>query len=124
MPAGVALLDGGTLSFTLLGEIEDCAGLIAVDAAQLDAPPGTVEVFEGEAMDSFLRSGKCASVHEVSLAELLDMARLTQRLPARRALVAVQPDHIGWATELSPVVDLGLQLACNRIRGLLAEWSA
>ncbi len=123
LPAGTSLLDGGTLSFTLLAEIEDAGGLIAVDAAELDAAPGTVRVLEGEAMDAFLRSGRCASVHEVSLSELIDMARLTDHLPERRALVAVQPEHIGWATELSPAVDMGLQLACNRVGDLLLAWA-
>lgn len=123
LPAGTTLMDGGTLSFSLLADIEDADGLIAVDAAQLGESPGTVCLFEGEAMDHFLRDHKGSSVHEVSLAELLDMARLTRNLPERRALVAIQPDHIDWNTELSPAVNLGLQVACSRIRELLVEWS-
>ena len=39
---GVTYLDGGTLSFTLAPEIEDCDNLIVLDAAQLDAEPGSI----------------------------------------------------------------------------------
>jgi Ni,Fe-hydrogenase maturation factor len=38
---GVRWLDGGTLSFTLAPEIEDCDALLVLDAARLDAEPGT-----------------------------------------------------------------------------------
>lgn len=45
----VELLDGGTLSFTLAGPIQDADALIVVDAAQLKSAPGTLQVFQGEA---------------------------------------------------------------------------
>ena len=41
MPDGVELLDGGTLSFTLAGPIQDADALIVVDAANINAEPGT-----------------------------------------------------------------------------------
>ena len=49
----VTLLDGGTLSFTLLPYIESTDNLIVVDAAELDAAPGTVNTFCGQEMDLF-----------------------------------------------------------------------
>ena len=61
----VEYLDGGTLSFTLAPWIEEADNLIVIDAAELDAPPGTVEVFTGEEMDRFAGKTK-RSVHEVS----------------------------------------------------------
>jgi hydrogenase maturation protease len=36
--------DGGTIGLALLPEIEDAAGFIAIDAAELNAPPGTATV--------------------------------------------------------------------------------
>ncbi|MDH3987469.1 MAG: hydrogenase maturation protease, partial [Gammaproteobacteria bacterium] len=62
----VEYLDGGTLSFTLAPWIEEADNLIVIDAAELDAHPGTVEVFAGEDMDRFAGKTK-RSVHEVSL---------------------------------------------------------
>ena len=93
-------LDGGTLSFTLAVPIEECERLIVVDAAVLGEPPGSVRVFEGEAMDRQL-SRHAKSVHEVSLADLMDMARLTGRLPQRRALIGIEPALVDWGDGLT-----------------------
>ena len=117
----VVLIDGGTLSFTLAPAIADSPRLIVVDAAILGAPPGTVRVFEGEAMDRQL-SGKGKSVHEVSLMDLMDMARLSDTLPRRRALVGIEPDEVDWGDTLSPAVDAAVPIALAEIRRLLARW--
>src|SRR5512137_2622609 len=82
---GVEYLDAGTLGFMLLQRVEQCDALLALDAANLGSEPGDVKVFEGEALDAFLRTPRC-SVHELGLRDLLDAARLTDSLPARRAL--------------------------------------
>jgi hydrogenase maturation protease len=96
--------DGGTLSFTLAGPIAESQRLIVVDAAAMGAPPGTVRVFEGEAMDRQL-SLHAKTVHEVSLADLFDIARLTDTLPAHRALVGIEPAVVDWGSELTPPVE-------------------
>jgi len=69
----IDFVDGGTLSFTLTELIQDADQLIVIDAAQLGDKPGTVRVFEDAEMDHFVSTGKFASVHEVSLAELMDI---------------------------------------------------
>lgn len=117
----VALLDGGTLSFTLSGPIADSPRLIVVDAAVMGEAPGTVRVFEGEAMDHQL-SGIAKSVHEVSLMDLLDIARITDSLPRYRALVGVEPAQVDWGDELSPAVAAAVPEAMARIRALLYLW--
>lgn len=115
------LLDGGTLSFTLAVPIEECQRLIVVDAAVLGEAPGSVRVFEGEAMDRQL-SRHAKSVHEVSLADLLDMARLTDRLPQRRALIGIEPAVVDWGDGLTPQVEAAVPLAMDQVRRLLSEW--
>jgi hydrogenase maturation protease len=119
----VTLLDGGTLSFTLLPYIEDATNLIVVDAAELGAPPGSVEVFHGEAMDRFAGRPR-RSVHEVSLADLLSISQLTGTLPANRALVAVQPQHIDWGSQLSAAVDAALPSMAGQVVDLTRQWAA
>jgi len=118
---GLVLIDGGTLSFTLAPAIADSPRLIVVDAAVLGAPPGSVRVFEGDAMDRQL-SGKGKSVHEVSLMDLMDIARLTGTLPERRALVGIEPGEVDWGDTLTPAVDAAVPLALAEIRRLLARW--
>ncbi|MEY6431047.1 hydrogenase maturation protease [Thioalkalicoccus limnaeus] len=118
---GFHYLDGGTLSFTLAEPIALAARLIVVDAARMDCTPGTVQIFEGAAMDHRLRyHGR--SVHEISLADLLDMARLTDTLPMRRALVAIEPARIDWGDSLSPAVAAAVEVAAARIDELIAGW--
>jgi hydrogenase maturation protease len=116
-------LDGGTLSFTLAVPIEECERLIVVDAAALGEPPGSVRVFEGEAMDRQL-SRHAKSVHEVSLADLMDMARLTDRLPPRRALIGIEPALVDWGDGLTAQVAASVPLAMAEVRRLLSEWDA
>jgi hydrogenase maturation protease len=119
---GISYLDGGTLSFTLAPWIEEVDNLVVIDAAELDASPGTVEVFEGDAMDRFAGKTK-RSVHEVSLGDLLSIARLTDALPRNRALVALQPATVDWGQELSSPVERALPAAAHRVICLLRKWA-
>ncbi len=119
----VRFVDGGTLSFPLTEVLGDAERLIVIDAAQLDAPPGTVKVFENRSMDAYVARGPGASVHEVSLAELLDMVRLLGRLPEPRALIGIQPEAVDWSDTPTPAVAAAIPRACARARQLLAAWS-
>lgn len=118
---GVEYLDGGTLSFTLAVWIEAADNLVVVDAAELNAAPGTIEVFSGADMDRFAGRTK-RSVHEVSLGDLLAIAHLTDALPEQRALVAIQPQHIDWGSSLSEPVGQSLPQAALRIARLVRQW--
>lgn len=123
LPAeGIDLIDGGTLSFTLAVPIEEADALIVVDAAQLKSPPGTLRLFEGEDMDRFLSGQKKSSVHEVGLTDLMTIAKLTERWPAKRALVAIQPEKVDWGDAPTPAVQLAIPEACRRIEALLEDW--
>lgn len=116
------LSDGGTIGLALLPQIEDAAVLIAVDAALFGAEPGTVRVFEGDAMDRQL-GGTKRSAHELALADLVAAAALGGRLPARRALVAVQPQSTALGLEPSPVVAAAIPRLCDAVDELLARWT-
>lgn len=118
----VELLDGGTLSFTLAVPIEQADGLIVVDAAQLQAAPGTVRVFEGEDMDRFLTNQRRSSVHEVGLTDLMNIAKLMERWPRKRALVGIQPEKVDWGERPTAAVQAAIPLACREIEALLESW--
>jgi hydrogenase maturation protease len=120
--AAVELMDGGTLSFTLAGPIQDADALIVVDAAQLGAPPGSVRLFEGEAMDRFLLGNRRSSVHEVGLTDLMAIAKLADHWPERRALLAIQPQQLGWGETPTAPVAAAIPEACRRIHDLIGAW--
>jgi hydrogenase maturation protease len=120
--ANVEFLDGGTLSFTLAGPIEEADSLIVIDATQLKEPPGAVRLFEGEDMDRFLGSHRKSSVHEVSLMDLMAIARLAEALPARRALIGIQPQYLDWSDAPTEEVARAIPLACDMAMDLIGRW--
>jgi hydrogenase maturation protease len=120
---GLTYLDGGTLSFTLAGDIADHDFLIVVDAARLDGPPGTVRCFEDAQMDRYLGRAQM-SVHEVGLSDLMDMARLSDTLPRRRALVGIQPAILDLGSQPSPAVEPAVPEAARLVLDLAHRWRA
>lgn len=118
---GLVCVDGGTLSFTLAGYIEDCDHLIVFDAAEFGAEAGTVKTLVGDAMDGFLGAAR-RSPHEVGLLDLFDIARLTGALPVNRALIGIQPANMDWNTRPSPAVERALPVAVEAARDLLQSW--
>jgi hydrogenase maturation protease len=107
-PSVAEFVDGGTLSFSLLHYIEATDSMLVIDAA---------------AMDGFLNNRRRRTVHEVGLIDLLDMARLQDCLPPRRALLCIQPARIDWSETLSAPVAQALSEAARLAQALLQRWT-
>lgn len=118
----LSFVDGGTLSFTLASWIEDCDSLIVFDAAELQMPAGSVKTFAGAEMDAFLGAAK-RSAHEVGLMDLMDIARLTDHLPANRALIGIQPEYMDWGMQPTQAVHRALPIAVNEAVKLIETWN-
>jgi len=118
----VTLLDGGTLSFTLAGPIEEADALIVVDAANIQSQPGAWTLLEGEAMDAFLMGNRKSTVHEVGLTDLRAIAILAGHWPDKRAMLAIQPDVVDWGEHPTPAVAAAIPPACTAIHKLIQEW--
>jgi len=116
-------VDAGTLSFSLLPYLEATNSMLVIDAADLKSTAGAIGLFEGAAMDGFLTSTRRRSVHEVGLIDLLDMARLQDCLPSRRALLCIQPCRIDWSETLSTSVAEALPEAARQAQVLLRRWA-
>ncbi len=119
---GVTFLDGGTLSFTLASYIEETDNLIIIDAAQLNSSPGEISVYEGESMDQFVTGNRNKSVHEVNITDILALAHLSGHLPARRALIGIQPQLIDWSDSLSESVADAIPEVCKVTHDLIMRW--
>ena len=101
VPAGVTLVEGGTLGLELLSYVWDCERLIVIDAVDVGRKPGTVIRMSGEELNSLPGS---SSVHQLGVADLLVALRvLVQRRP-EVVLIGVQPEDTDWGTELSRAV--------------------
>lgn len=120
----IDFIDGGTLSFTLASDIENADKLIVIDATQLNDTPGSVRVFVDDEMDAFLNHHRKRSVHEVGLMDLLSIARLTGRLPGKRALIGIQPQHVYWGEHPSPAVQAAIPTAGDMAIQIVREWRA
>lgn len=121
--ADLLLMDGGTAVFELLQYIEHCNRLVVIDAAELAAEPGTVRCFLGVEMDRQLGQAR-HTAHEIALRDVLDIARLEETLPERRALIGVQPKCLDFKVGLSPEVERSLPIIRERLlRLILHDWS-
>ncbi len=118
----VTLLDGGTLSFTLAGPIEETDALIVVDAANIQSRPGEWTLLEGDDMDAFLMSNRKSTVHEVGLTDLRAIAILAGHWPGKRAMLAIQPDIVDWGEYPTPAVAAAIPPACTAIHDLIRDW--
>lgn len=118
----VTLLDGGTLSFTLAGPIEEADALIVVDAANIQSRPGEWRLLEGDEMDTFLMSNRKSTVHEVGLTDLRAIAILAGHWPGKRAMLAIQPDIVDWGEYPTPAVAAAIPPACTAIHDLIRDW--
>lgn len=118
---GVSYLDGGTIGLNLLPDVEAADGLILVDASEIGAPPGTIAVFEGAAMDAQL-GGKKRTPHEVAAFDLIATAAMLGRCPRMRALVAVQPQSVSWGLEPTGPVAAAIPGAITKVLEIVQRW--
>ncbi len=118
---GVQFVDGGTLSFTLAEPIAWADGLIVVDAARMGEAPGTLKIFQDADMDAYL-TGNRSSVHEVSLSDLMDIARLSETLPVSRYLVGIEPESLDWGEKPSKTVEPAIDKGMQEIMAILKSW--
>jgi hydrogenase maturation protease len=120
LPEGVAAVDGGTAGMALLDDLAGADHLIVVDCARLDAAPGTVRVFEGEAAPAFFQQR--ISPHQIGLCDLLAGAALIGALPKGLTLIAVEPQSMALGLELTPTgeaaASAALALALERLAAL------
>ena len=118
----VAYLDGSRPSRGLPSTLQNFDRWIVLGAGHLQRTPGTIEIFEGPAMDAFLRrDGRGA--HEADLARWLEHARRHGTLPGRRALVAIQPEHAQPGARTSWRVRTALDEVAAAAIGYVCHWN-
>jgi hydrogenase maturation protease len=119
-PAGVALLDGGTLGLDLLPRLEGIARLVIVDALQMDVPPGKVFRLCGEEVPRALAAK--LSVHQMGVSDLLAVAELQGHLPAELVVWGVQAGSVEMSLDLTPPVAAALGFVVEGVVAELAAW--
>jgi len=109
LPRDARLIDGGTLGLDLLPVLAEARAVLLVDAADVDAEPGTVTILRGEALEPL--AGAARPILPTGIADLLAAARLAEVLPAACSLVSVQRGEIAAGLDLTPGVRAALPAA-------------
>jgi hydrogenase maturation protease len=121
LPRSVSLIEGGTLGLDLLYPLDGITRLLAIDAIDAGAAPGTLLRFEGEDIADLPIS---KSVHLLGFSDLIGAMRLSASAPHQIVVLGVQPDVIAWGTQLTATVGAALAaLVESAIRQVL-EWSS
>lgn len=118
-PKSVALIEGGTLGLDLLYPLEGFTHLLALDAIDAGAQPGTLLRYSGDAIADLPIS---KSVHLLGFSDLIGSMRLLGNVPAEIVVLGVQPQSAGWGTELTAVVDVALDTLVEQAMDQVAVW--
>jgi hydrogenase maturation protease len=110
-PEDVRLVDGGTSTHELLGDLEDIDHLIIVDAVDAAVEPGSLMLVEGDAVPSAFTTK--FSPHQVGISDLLATLRFLGRAPKHVELFGVQPSRIALDLEMSPLVAAVVPRLCG-----------
>jgi hydrogenase maturation protease len=120
LPAGIELVDGGTLGLELLPLLDGVDAVLLLDALDTGAAPGSVAVLRDDELRA--RMGGAISVHQLGVGDLLAVARLRGTLPARTSLIGIQPERLEVGLALSPsvaaAVPMAIRLAQQEIASL------
>jgi hydrogenase maturation protease len=99
LPANVELLEAGTVSHQLIPLLHDIDHLIVIDVVEAGDAPGSLFRFSPDDMRFPIEQK--ASLHQISLIDVLNMAALTGRKP-KTVIIGVQPKDVSsWSMELN-----------------------
>jgi len=119
VPAGVTILDGGTLGLELLPYVSDASRVLFLDAVNSGEAPGTRTRMTGK--DLLETSGGC-SVHQLGVADLIAALALASAGPQDIVVLGVQPANTDWGTSLSPGVEASLTWMVDAAVAQLRQW--
>ncbi len=118
-PAHVSVYEAGAADFDLLSVLESASTVIAVDAIDAGAKPGTILRFEFDPADSVAPR---APLHDFDLPTL--MRALPPGRRPRVLVVGLQPSVVGVGASLSPAVAASLGQLVKVVREMAGEEAA
>ena len=114
-PEHITLLEAGTVSHQLIPLLREVDHLIVIDVVEAGDTPGSIFRFSPDDMQ--FRSEQKASLHQISLTDVLHMAELTGGKP-KTVIIGVQPKDVSsWSLEMSDE----LVAVMPRVRELVME---
>jgi len=120
-PAGVTLMDGGTLGLNLLPHVEAARCVLVFDAIDYGLPPGALKVLRDAEVPAW--GARKLSPHQNGFNDVLALAQLHDRAPEHVVAIGVQPlvlDDFGGS--LPDAVRARLSEAVELAVAQLADW--
>lgn len=120
-PAGVELMDGGTLGLSLLPYVETSRCVLVFDAIDFGLAPGELKVLRDAEVPAW--GARKMSPHQNGFNDVLALAQLHGAAPERIVAIGVQPltlDDFGGS--LTEPVRTRLDEAIELAAGELARW--
>lgn len=116
--ADVEVIPGAVGGLDLVFDLEGRERAIIVDAARMGLSPGQVRVVRREEIEDRLLP--LASLHEIGLHDVLELAELTGASP-EVVVVAVEPAEVLPGLGLSPAVQAAVPEMIRLVRELVAQ---
>lgn len=120
-PQSVPLIEGGTLGLDLIYPLEGFTHVLALDAIDAGVRPGTVLRYSGDAIADLPIS---KSVHLLGFSDLIGSMHLMGNAPTELIVLGIQPQTIGWGTELTAPVQAALDVLVGQVIEQIGQWSA
>ena len=119
VPAGVTILDGGTIGLELIPYASDASRVLLLDAMNSGKAPGTLARMTGR---DLLGTTGGWSAHQLGVADLIAALFLVSTSPQDIVVLGVQPGNTDWGTSLSPEVEAALVPLVDAALAQLQVW--
>jgi hydrogenase maturation protease len=120
VPAGIKVLDGGTMGPELVSFACDASHLLLLDAMNSGALPGTLGRMNGS---DLLATRHGSSVHQLAVGELISALFLIASRRQEILLFGVQPANVDWGATLSAEVQAALGSLVDAAVAQLQLWN-
>lgn len=111
---GIKLVDGATLGFDLLEEVDEFEKIVIVDAVDMGKEPGHIASFNAEELLSLPCSGKF-SLHEISLVDVVQVGKKLGYDFNNVRIVGIQPADVSRGDNLSEIVEEKMPALVERV---------
>jgi hydrogenase maturation protease len=119
IPEGVEVVDGGTMGMDLVPYMDDRSHLFIVDAIKTQKNPGQAVRLPLDDPPAFFRT--MMSPHQLGLAEVLGVTKLTDSMPPNIILFGMEPFSLETAIGLSPQIEENVPVLVNMVKDELAS---
>ena len=110
----IKLVDGATLGFDLLEEINGFEKVVIVDAVDMGKEPGHVASFGAEQILSLPLSEKF-SLHEIGLIDVIQVGKKIGYDFGNVRIVGIQPKEVSRGDSLSEIIEEKIPVLAERV---------